>query len=93
MIIGIINLKKEVGMILYDVVFKFWKILYIKKIGYGGIFDLDVVGVLLIVVGKVICVIEYMIESGKIYEGEIILGYVISIEDFSGEVILRILLI
>lgn len=87
---GIINLKKEVGMILYDVVFKLCKILGIKKIGYGGILDLDVVGVLFIVVGKVICMVEFMQDEGKVYEGKIILGYFMMIEDVSGEVVVEI---
>ncbi|MBW1571052.1 tRNA pseudouridine(55) synthase TruB, partial [Streptococcus sp. SPC0] len=42
-----------------------------------------------IAVGNATRVIEYMTESGKIYEGEITLGYATSTEDSSGEVISR----
>lgn len=41
-------------MIFYDCVVKVWKLLCFKCVGYGGIFDFVVIGVLFIVVGKVI---------------------------------------
>lgn len=87
MISGIINLKKEAGMTSHDAVFKLRKILREKKIGHGGTLDPDVVGVLPIAVGQATRVIEYMTESGKVYEGEITLGYSTTTEDASGEVV------
>lgn len=89
MITGIINLKKEAGMTSHDAVFKLRKILQEKKIGHGGTLDPDVVGVLPIAVGKATRVIEYMTEAGKVYEGEVTLGYSTSTEDASGEIIDR----
>ncbi|TWS95648.1 tRNA pseudouridine(55) synthase TruB [Streptococcus sp. sy018] len=82
---GIINLKKEAGMTSHDAVFKLRKILREKKIGHGGTLDPDVVGVLPIAVGKATRVIEYMTDSGKVYEGEITLGFSTTTEDASGE--------
>lgn len=87
MISGIINLRKEAGMTSHDAVFKLRKILQEKKIGHGGTLDPDVTGVLPIAVGKATRVIEYMTESGKVYEGEITLGYATTTEDASGDVI------
>lgn len=84
---GIINVKKEAGMTSHDVVFKLRKILWEKKIGHGGTLDPDVVGVLPIAVGKATRVIEYMTEAGKVYEGEVTLGYSTTTEDASGEII------
>lgn len=72
---GIINLKKEAGMTSHDAVFKLRKILGTKKIGHGGTLDPDVVGVLPIAVGKATRMVEFMQDEGKIYEGEITLGY------------------
>lgn len=89
MISGIINLKKEAGMTSHDAVFKLRKILQEKKIGHGGTLDPDVVGVLPIAVGKATRVIEYMTESGKVYEGEITLGYATTTEDASGEIVAK----
>lgn len=89
MISGIINLKKEAGMTSHDAVFKLRKILQEKKIGHGGTLDPDVTGVLPIAIGKATRVIEYMTEAGKVYEGEITLGYSTTTEDASGEVLER----
>ena len=83
---GIINLKKEAGMTSHDAVFKLRKILGTKKIGHGGTLDPDVVGVLPIAVGKATRMVEFMQDEGKVYEGEITLGYSTTTEDASGEV-------
>ena len=87
MISGIINLKKEAGMTSHDAVFKLRKILQEKKIGHGGTLDPDVTGVLPIAVGKATRVIEYMTEAGKVYEGEITIGFSTTTEDASGETV------
>ena len=87
MISGIINLKKEAGMTSHDAVFKLRKILHEKKIGHGGTLDPDVTGVLPIAVGKATRVIEYMTEAGKVYEGEITIGFSTTTEDASGDVV------
>ena len=84
---GIINLKKETGMTSHDAVFKLRKILGTKKIGHGGTLDPDVVGVLPIAVGKATRMVEFMQDEGKVYEGEITLGYSTTTEDSSGEVV------
>ena len=84
---GIINLKKEAGMTSHDAVFKLRKILGTKKIGHGGTLDPDVVGVLPIAVGKATRMVEFMQDEGKVYEGEITIGYSTTTEDVSGEVV------
>ena len=71
----------------HDAVFKLRKILKEKKIGHGGTLDPDVTGVLPIAVGKATRLIEYMQEEGKVYEGEITLGFSTTTEDASGEVV------
>lgn len=86
---GIINVKKEAGMTSHDVVFKLRKILGTKKIGHGGTLDPDVVGVLPIAVGKATRMVEFMQDEGKVYEGEITLGFSTTTEDASGEVVER----
>ncbi len=84
---GIINLKKEAGMTSHDAVFKLRKILGTKKLGHGGTLDPDVVGVLPIAVGKATRMVEFMQDEGKVYEGEITLGYSTTTEDASGEIV------
>lgn len=84
---GIILFYKEWGMILFDCIVCLWWILYIKKVGYLGILDFNVDGVLLIVIGNVIKVVEYLMVLGKEYVGELMIGLVMIIEDFDGEVV------
>ncbi|MEX2803965.1 tRNA pseudouridine(55) synthase TruB [Streptococcus sp. H31] len=89
MITGIINLKKEAGMTSNDAVLKLRKILQEKKIGHGGTLDPDVVGVLPIAVGKATRIIEYMMDSGKVYQGQITLGFSTTTEDAGGQLVDR----
>lgn len=84
---GILPLWKERGMTSHDCVFKLRKILHTKKVGHGGTLDPDVDGVLPICIGKGTKVIEYLQESGKVYEGEITLGFSTTTEDRSGEIV------
>lgn len=84
---GILPLWKERGMTSHDCVFKLRKILHTKKVGHGGTLDPDVDGVLPICIGKGTKVIEFLSESGKVYEGEITLGFSTTTEDVSGEIV------
>lgn len=84
---GIIPLWKERGMTSHDCVFKLRKILKTKKIGHSGTLDPDVDGILPICVGRATKVVEFLQDSGKVYEGEITLGFATTTEDASGEVV------
>ena len=84
---GILALWKEPGMTSHDCVFKLRKILHMKKIGHGGTLDPAVSGVLPIFLGKGTKVIEFLADSGKVYEGEITLGFATDTEDASGNVV------
>ena len=84
---GILPLWKERGMTSHDCVFKLRKILQTKKVGHGGTLDPDVDGVLPICIGKGTKVIEYLQDSGKVYEGEVTLGFATTTEDASGETV------
>lgn len=84
---GILALWKEKGMTSHDCVFRLRKILQMKKIGHGGTLDPDAEGVLPICIGKGVKVIEYLVDSGKTYEGEVTLGFSTTTEDISGEIV------
>lgn len=86
---GILPLWKEKGMTSFDCVFKARKILGVKKIGHAGTLDPEVDGVLPMGVGKGTKILEYMLESGKTYKGEICLGYTTATEDATGDMIER----
>lgn len=84
---GILPLWKERGLTSHDCVFKLRKILHMKKIGHSGTLDPDVDGILPICVGRATKVVEFLTDSGKVYEGEITLGYSTTTEDASGEIV------
>ena len=63
---------------------RFWEL---RRLVMGGTLDPDVVGVLPIAVGKATRMVEFMQDEGKVYEGEITLGYSTTTEDASGEVV------
>lgn len=86
---GILPLWKERGMTSHDCVFKLRKILKTKKIGHTGTLDPDVDGVLPICIGNATKVVEYMMETGKSYIGEITLGFSTTTEDKSGDLVER----
>ncbi len=84
---GLLPIWKERGMTSHDCVFKLRKILKMKKIGHSGTLDPDVDGVLPVAIGKATKVIEYMMDSKKIYTGEITLGFSTTTEDSSGDIV------
>lgn len=73
----------------HDCVFKLRKILHTKKIGHSGTLDPDVDGVLPICIGRATKVVAFLTDSGKVYEGEVTLGFSTTTEDVSGEVVAR----
>lgn len=84
---GILNVYKEAGWTSFDVVAKLRGILKTKKIGHGGTLDPQVTGVLPVAVGKATRLLEYMEDAGKVYEGEVTLGFSTETEDAEGAVV------
>lgn len=84
---GILPIWKEKGMTSFDCVFQVRRLLRTKKVGHSGTLDPEVDGVLPICVGKATKVVEYLLESNKVYTGEITLGVATETEDAYGAVI------
>ena len=84
---GLLPLWKEKGMTSFDCVFKVRRLLQTKKVGHSGTLDPEVDGVLPICVGKATKVVEYLLESNKVYQGEICLGIATETEDAHGEIV------
>lgn len=84
---GIVPLWKPKGITSFDCVFQVRRILKTKKVGHSGTLDPEVDGVLPICVGKATKVVEYLLESNKIYQGEITIGIATETEDAYGAVI------
>lgn len=86
---GILNIYKEAGWTSFDVVAKLRGILKIKKIGHGGTLDPSVTGVLPVAVGRATRLLEYMEAAGKVYEGEVTIGWSTETEDADGQIVSR----
>ncbi|WP_242361024.1 tRNA pseudouridine(55) synthase TruB [Limosilactobacillus antri] len=84
---GIIPLYKERGMTSFDCVSCLRRILKTRKIGHSGTLDPAVDGVLPICVGNATKVVEYLMQSGKVYQGELVIGRATETEDFDGRVV------
>ncbi len=84
---GILPLFKERGMTSNDAVFKCRKIFKTGKVGHSGTLDPNVDGVLPICIGKATKVVNYLMDSGKIYRGQITLGFATETEDLEGKII------
>lgn len=84
---GIIPLYKEKGMTSFACVSELRGILKMKRIGHSGTLDPNVEGVLPICLGKATKLVDYLMNSGKIYQGSITLGFDTTTEDLDGEVV------
>ncbi len=84
---GILNIHKATGMTSHDVVAKIRKLLKQKRVGHAGTLDPAASGVLPICVGQGTRVAEYLSESGKAYQAEILFGTVTDTYDSEGTVL------
>ena len=83
---GIFNINKATGMTSHDVVAKIRKHLKQKRVGHAGTLDPMASGVLPICVGQATRVAEYLSESGKAYQAEIIFGAATDTYDTEGTI-------
>ena len=84
---GVMNIYKPVGITSMDVVRRVKKITLLKRVGHGGTLDPFASGVLPIGLGKGTKMMDYMINSTKIYRGIVELGIETDTYDVQGRVI------
>lgn len=84
---GILPLYKDRGMTSNDAVVKCRGIFKTRKVGHSGTLDPNVDGVLPICIGKATKVVNYLMQSGKKYRGEVTFGFATTTEDLDGECI------
>lgn len=89
---GIIPIWKERGMTSHDCIYKVRKILGTKKVGHSGTLDPNVDGVLPIGIGKGTKMMEYVVDSSKVYTGEITIGFSTTTEDLDGDIVEQVAL-
>lgn len=82
---GVLFVDKLVGIILYDVV-EFVRKVFNVKVGYVGIFDLFVIGFLVILLGEVIKFFFFFISQEKIYIVIMQFGIRIDMFDIIGKI-------
>ncbi|MFD1465492.1 tRNA pseudouridine(55) synthase TruB [Lapidilactobacillus mulanensis] len=87
---GVIPLFKPKGVTSAGCVYSLRKILHERRIGHTGTLDPEVDGVLPICVGQATKLVNRLLAGGKIYQGEITLGYATTTEDATGDEIARI---
>ena len=83
---GLLVVDKPAGWTSHDVVAKLRGVLGTRKVGHAGTLDPDATGVLLVGVGRVTRLLRWLSESGKAYEGEVVLGVETNTLDAAGEV-------
>lgn len=84
---GILNLKKPDGWTSHDVVAWVRRTLHQRSVGHAGTLDPMATGVLLVCLGKATRVVEYLMESEKVYRAVARLGEVTDTYDATGQVI------
>jgi len=84
---GILNINKATGMTSHDVVARIRKLLKQKRVGHAGTLDPAASGVLPICIGQGTRVAEYLSESGKAYQAEILFGIVTDTYDSEGTIV------
>jgi tRNA pseudouridine55 synthase len=83
---GIFNINKATGMTSHDVVAKIRRLLKQKRVGHAGTLDPAASGVLPICIGQATRVAEYLSESGKVYQAEVVFGVATDTYDTEGTI-------
>ena len=84
---GILNIYKNKGMSSFDVVRKVKFVAKERKVGHTGTLDPEATGVLPVCLGKATKIIDYIMNSNKVYEVKFLLGIKTTTYDLEGEVI------
>ena len=84
---GVLNIFKPKGMSSFDAVRVVKKVAGTKKVGHTGTLDPEATGVLPICIGKATKIIDYIMDSEKVYEVTLKLGIRTTTYDLEGEVL------
>lgn len=84
---GVINIFKNTGMTSFDVVRIIKKAASTGKVGHTGTLDPEACGVLPVCIGKGTKIIDYIMNSDKVYEVEFKLGIKTTTYDLEGDII------
>lgn len=85
MIDGLVVLDKPAGWTSHDVVARCRKVFGQKRVGHAGTLDPDATGVLLVGLGQVTRLLQFLSGLPKSYVGQVVLGVATSTLDASGQ--------
>lgn len=86
---GTLILDKPAGPTSHDVVYQVRRACGLRRVGHAGTLDPLATGVLVVCIGRVTRLIEYMMGHDKIYEGVVRLGETTNTYDQEGEILHR----
>ena len=84
---GILNIFKPKGMSSFDVVRVVKKVAKTGKVGHTGTLDPEATGVLPVCIGRATKIIDYIMDSEKVYEVTFKLGIRTTTYDLEGEIL------
>ncbi len=84
---GLINIDKPAGMTSHDVVNRIRRVAGLRRVGHAGTLDPLATGVLLIFLGRMTRLVEYVIGQPKTYEATVRLGQNTNTYDAEGEIV------
>ena len=84
---GVLNIFKPKGMSSFDAVRVVKKVAGTGKVGHTGTLDPEATGVLPICIGRATKIIDYIMDSEKVYEVTLKLGIRTTTYDLEGEVL------
>jgi tRNA pseudouridine55 synthase len=87
--LGLLNLRKPVGLTSRRVVDQVQRLVKPAKVGHAGTLDPLAHGVLVVGVGSATRLLEYVQQMPKLYRAEFLLGRTSTTEDIEGEITLR----
>ncbi|SIS89922.1 tRNA pseudouridine(55) synthase TruB [Alicyclobacillus vulcanalis] len=84
---GVLLIDKPEGMTSHDVVDRVRKKLGVRRVGHAGTLDPMATGLLMVCVGRVTRLLEYLGQGDKIYSGRVVLGIGTDTDDAEGTVV------
>jgi tRNA pseudouridine55 synthase len=84
---GLLNIDKPAGITSHDVVQQVRRVTGVRRVGHAGTLDPIATGVLLVGVGRVTRLIEYLVGQPKMYETRVRLGQTTHTYDTEGEMV------
>lgn len=86
---GILNINKPAGISSFGVVSRIRRLTGESRVGHAGTLDPEATGVLPVCLGRGTRIVEFLINTTKLYQAQIEMGLTTDTADASGKVIMR----